>query len=489
MKKVFLYTGIIAIVAGLSFTSCQKTIENHNISKAYIPPVNGITSTTLGVKGSPTGPTAYAGTMLANTTYTVVGDIMVNAGDTIVIQQGVTICFQDTSCIVVKGVLISLGTQAAPVIMTDCSVTPNNSLSGNPTTTDPAWNGGAGWWSGIQCDTSCTLLALRWTQIWFTGAPFHRAEPCVGTKSGGTSYGILFQRTTGNFIMEDCKMYGGIDDAVRVQTGKFDLMRNVFEKMGYGGGDCNNVKSGGVGDCAYNLYIGLATNGSKGSNKGGNPVQCNMCMYNNTYVNCGWQNQSAGVGSDIDYEQGAEGACYNNLIVNCRIGLRIVGSPVADTIHLWYGNNFIYGDSVVVTSQFYPNPGGVTKLDAYVSPIPAETGYVYNPTGSGNYNATDAANICKENNPMFLNFPLPETYPMLQVNNYESTNGGPGFNFHLVSGSPCIGAGTTNFPAGYPINACASVSIPKLGFAPNESAPSSDIGCYPYTNTGSGNQQ
>jgi len=489
MKKLFLLTGTIAIVAGLSLSSCKKTIENHYVSPAYVPPVNGITSLTLGKQGSL--PTAYNGTLLTGNTYTVVGDIEVEQGDTIVIQAGVHICVTDTSCIIVKGVLISLGTQTNPVIMTDCAVTPNNSLSATEST-DPAWNGGNGWWSGIQCDTSCTLCLLKWTQLWFTGAPFHRLEPVNGTKANGTSYGVFFQRAQGNFIMEDCKMYGGIDDAVRVQSGQFDIMRNVFEKMGYQGGDCNNVKSGGVGDCAYNLYIGLATNGSKASNKGGNPVQCNMSMYNNTYINCGFRNASAGTGSDIDYEQGAEGCAYNNLIVNCRIGFRIVANPAADTLtsNMQYSNNFIYGDSVSVTSQFYPNPGGITKLGAYIAPIPAETGYVYNGVaGSGAYNAGDATTLCGKNNPMFVNFPLPETMPLMQVNNYESSNGGPGYNFHLAAGSPCIGAGTTTMMAGYPLNACKSVVIPKLGFAPDVSPPCVDLGCYPVSNPSIGNQQ
>lgn len=489
MKKLFILTVPLAIILGISLSSCKKTLENHYIS--VIPPskVNAITNP-MGVKGS-ASPTAYSGTMVAGTTYTIVGDVMVNPHDTIVVQPGVTICVEDTSCIVVKGVFISLGTQTNPVIMTDCAVTPNNSFS-ETELTDPAWNAGNGWWSGIQCDTSCTLLVLKWTQIWFTGAPFHRTEPVNGTKNNGTSYGVFFQNTNGNFIMEDCKMYGGIDDAVRVQSGKFDIMRNVFEKMGYQGGDCNNVKSGGVGDCAYNLYIGLATNGSKASDKGGSPVQCNMCIYNNTYINCGFRNNSGGVGSDVDYEQGAEGASYNNLIVNCRVGFRVVYSPIADTAHLWYGNNFIYGDSVIVTSQFYPNPGNITKLGAYIAPIPSETGYVYINTGSGTDNAADAAALCGENNPQFVNFPLPENYgqPLININNYESNYGGMGFNFHLASASsPCVGTGTTSFPSGFPLNACSSVSIPSLGFAPNESAPCSDIGCYPYYNTGIGNQQ
>jgi hypothetical protein len=486
MKNILLVPVTIIIAAALSLSSCKKVTENHNISKAYVPPVHGITTTTLGVKGSSV-PTAYSGTLLANTTYTVVGDIEVETGDTLYVQSGVTVCVQDTSCIVVKGALVSIGTQSSPVVFTDCAVTPNNSFSATEAN-DPAWNTGHGWWSGIQCDTSCTLCVLKWTQIWFAGAPFHRQEPVNGTKNGGTAYGIFFQRTTGNFIMEDCKMYATVDDAIRLQTGRFEIMRNVFEKTGYQGGDCNNVKSGGVGDCAYNLYIGCATNGSKASNKGGNPVQCNMCIYNNTYINCGFRNASGGTGSDIDYEQGAEGAAFNNLIVNCRVGFRVVYSPIADTTHLWYGNNFIYGDSVSVTSQFYPNPGNITKPGAYISPIPSETGYTYVPTGSGAYNSADAAALCEANNPKFVVFPLPETYgvPLIQVNNYEAPNN---FNFHLAAGSPCIGTGNASFPAGYPINACSSVSIPSIGFTPNESAPCSDIGCYPFASPAIGNQQ
>jgi hypothetical protein len=496
MKKLFLLSGTIAIVAVVSLSSCKKTIENHYVSPAYIPPVNGITSTTLGKVGSI--PTAYSGTLLANTTYTVVGDIEILPGDTLFIQPGVTVCVKDTSCIIVKGALVSIGTQTNPVIFTDCAVTPTNALS-TPELTDAAWYGGNGSWSGIQCDTSATLCLLKWTQIWFTGAPFHRLEPVNGTKANGTSYGIFFQRTNGNIIMEDCKMYGSVDDAVRIQTGQLEVMRCVFEKMGYQGGDNVNIKSGGVGDFAYNLGIGNATNTSKASNKGGSVIQCNVCMYNNTYIDGGWRNQSSGTGSDIDYEQGAEGCAYNNLIVNCRIGLRIVANPAADTNsgNLQYSNNFIYGDSVIVTGQFYPNPGGITKLGAYIAPIPAETGYVYNGVaGSGAYNAGDATTLCGKNNPKFVNFPLPETMPFIQVNNYETTNGGPGFNFHLAAGSPCIGAGTTTFMGGYPLNVCASVIISRLpsgftpsSFTPNESAPCTDIGCYPVSNPSIGNQQ
>ncbi len=487
MKKIAFAIGVLAIVAGI-LSSCKKTEENHQIAQPYIPPVNGITSTTLGVKGSPT-PTAYKGTLIANTTYTVVGDILVNKGDTLIVQPGVTVCVADTNCIGVKGVLISIGTQSNPVVFTDCDATPNNTL-GQPYSSDPAWFHGTspGWWNGINCDTSCTLLLLKWTQVWFTGAAFKRQQPIANTAVGSNSYGIFFQNTMGNFIMEDCKMYGSINDGIRVQTGRFEVMRSVFEKLGNNTNEAFNVKSGGVGDCAYNLFIGIATNGSKGSNKGGSPVQCDVCMYNNTYINCGWRQSQAAHGACINYEQNAKGAAYNNLIVDCKVGLRVVSNPIADTANLFYGNNFIYGDSLNVTEQFYPNPLYITKPDCYIAPIPAESGYVYNPNGSGAPNTTDATNLMGANPVNFVGFPTPENFglPMIAIDNYEAPNS---FNFRLQSNSPCVGTGTTAFPAGYPINACSSVSIPSLGFTVNESAPTNDIGCYPFTNTAIGNQQ
>lgn len=494
MKKTIFIIGIVAVLAGL-LSSCKKTIENHQIALAYKPPVHGITSTTLGVEGSSV-PTAYAGTLITGTTYTVVGDILVNYGDTLFIEPGVNICVEDTSCICVKGVLISIGTQTNPVIITDCNAVPNNTL-GQPYSTDPAWNHGTspGWWCGINCDTSCTLLLLKWTQIWFTGAAFKRQEPIANTAVGSNSYGIFFQRTSGNFIMEDCKMYGSINDGIRVQTGQFELMRSVFEKCGNNTNEAFNVKSGGVGDCAYNLFIGIATNGSKGSNKGGSPVQCNMAMYNNTYINCGWRQSQAAHGANINYEQNAKGAAYNNLIVDCKVGLRIVSNPIADTAHLWYSNNFIYGDSLNVTEEFYPNPLYITKTDCYIAPIPTESGYVYNPNGSGTPNVADATNLIGANPVNFVGFPTPENFnlPLSAIDNYEAPNN---FNFKLQSNSPCVGTGTTVFPAGYPIYACSSVYIPLLpngfasgSFTPDESLPCNDIGCYPFSNPAIGNQQ
>lgn len=481
MKKSLSITILAALMFVGIFNSCKKT--SNEIRNIYVPPV---------VVAHPVAPGdicgTISGTMTTGNTYNVICDITINAGDTLWLQPGVTVCVKNKSTIIVKGALISLGTQAQPNWFTVCDVSKINSVSQSESqATDPAWNNGQGWWTGINCDTSCTLLVLKWTHVEFTGASFPITENFVGGTQGATSKGILFQNPNGDFIMEDSWMYGSIDDAIRLSSGHCSIMRNTFEKAGYVGGDCVNIKSGSVGDVAYNLFIGTATNGSKASNKGGISPQCNINMYNNTYVDGGYRQASTGRGANINYEQGARGMIYNNLVVNCKYGIRVVFSPIADTANMSYGFNYIYCDSIAEMEQIYPT-GYITRPECYVVPIPSHTGYIYNPSGAVAYNDDS---LTGRNNPMFVNFPLPEAgiTNLFDINYvtpgtlppFTSTNGSS-FDFHLQSGSPALGIGTTAFS---PLNVISS-GVKATSYAPIVTPPNKDMGCYPID--GSGNQ-
>jgi len=512
MKKTNLLFGTLAIAVGL-LVSCKKnnSTQTTKISTPVYQVGSFITSTTLGTKNS-ASPTAYKGTLQANTTYSVVGDIIINVGDTILAQSGVTVCVENNSTICVRGVLISLGTQSNPNYFTACGVTPVDQVGTDPLT-DPAYNGGAGQWTGICCDTTCTLLDLQWTHVNYTGGIFAVNEPVNGCGSGGTSYGILFQNPKGDLIMTDSWMYGGIDDAVRIQQGRICFMRNTFEKMGYVGGDCLNAKHGTQGVMAYNLFIGEATNGTKCSDKGsGNFVECNINMYNNTYINCGYRQASfSSRGSDIDYEQGGRGLCYNNLIVNCRNGIRIGNGenqiPMPDTTNCYYGYNYIYADSDQEVDQFFPIQAGTWTRDVQVGPYPGA--YVvptvaalglpanfYSPNriaNGGDDLAYDAPSVAGKNNPMFKNFPLPEPvngFSLAAISSIATGKAttGSNYDFHLQTGSPAIGIGTTmgitSAFENIPNPVTADVTNPN--FAPSVTGPGVDMGCY-QTN-GSGNQ-
>ncbi len=464
------YSLLIMSVLVSAFISCKKSgVETKNISSGIPYVAKGLSDTTSGG--------AVKGTMLQGKTYTIKRDLIVPKNDTLYLQSGVTVCISNNACIIIQGVLISMGTKDSNNYFTVCSLKKNFSIV--PAVSDIAWNNGNGWWPGIQCDTSCTLCCIKWTHIEYTGAATAITEPFAGSKPAATNKGILFQNHLGDLIVEDSWIYGTIDDPIRISDGRISIMRNTFEKCGYSSNDCANAKGGTYGDMAYNLFVGSATNGTKASSKGAGigENECQINMYNNTYVNGGFRT-GADKGADIDFEQSAQGMAYNNLIVNCRVGLRVIGPtpnlaaiPNADTSNLSYSNNYFYGDSVSIVDQIYP-VGYITKPGAYIIPVPATTNYVYN-NASGGASSYDASGLAGRNNPLFVNFPLPEFQALYEINCVGN------YNFRLQASSPAIGKGYTGF------SALAVTKVPsKFPYSAVVSQPGSDIGCYQRNGTG-----
>ena len=445
---------LYAVVGLALFASCKKSNDNVQVST---PPFQ------VGQPVSNTAPLSGAikGTMLAGETYTISGDVTVNAGDTLLLQSGVTVKLTASASITVKGSIISLGTSTAPN-----SITTGAAKADNPSSTlanDPAFKGQ---WLGINCDTTCALFVMKWTHVEFAGATFATA-PVSGLTPNTASFAIFFQNPNGIFILEDSWIYGSTDDAVRVTDGKISIMRNTFEKTGSNTGESVNVKSGTVGDIAYNLFVGSATNGTKISNAGATAIQANLTCYNNTYVDCGFrQSDYAGHGGSINLEKQGKAKIFNNLVVNSRVGLRIANT--ADTSNSTYGNSYFYGDSAVVTNQFY-SVGDVTHPQTSDIPLPSS----YLPAGYAPGDAYDGSSLVGANNPSFKNFPLPNFQ-------YQQFDYASGFDFHLGSASPALGKGTTSF------SALSVVPVdPKFG-ATEITQPGTDIGC--YQSNGKGNQ-
>ena len=461
MKKVNMKKSLSGAMLGLCaglllFSACKK----NDGSVISTPPLQ------VGATVDDSKPLcgSIKGTMLAGKTYTIGCDVVVNQGDTLVLQSGVHVNVTGSYSFTVKGVMISLGTKAAPNWFTVPGVVKTDGPNLNETT-DPAFSGK---WLGIACDTSCPLLVMKWTHIEFAGGLW--GTPTVANVAAGDkSRLILFQNPNGNLIVEDSWLYGCVDDAIRLSSGKFSLMRNTAEKCGYQGGDVFNAKSGSVGDMAYNVFIGTATTGTKASNKGGVGSQTNINMYNNTYVNGGWRQIQTGRGGDVNYEEGAKGSAYNNLIVNCKFGLRIVNNPAADTLNMHYGNSYNYGDSLSIVNQFYPQ-GYITVPQATDIPAPS-TFLPANYTLGAIYNAPS---LVGKNDPMFVSFPLPNP-SSVGVNGIAHVAGS---DFHLKSGSPCIGKGYQSFA---PLKA---VPLSANYGATEFTMPGKDIGAYQTDGTG-----
>jgi Fe-S cluster assembly iron-binding protein IscA len=471
MRKLKL-TGI-GVVLTLAIASCKKS-DSSNVSAAQIQ-IGQAVSSAAPLTGS------IKGTMLTGQTYTITGDVTVNAGDTLLIQKGVTVNVKNASALVVNGTLVSLGTKDAPVTITDPS---RAKTTGSSTaTSDSAYAGG---WTGIYCGPTCPLLVIKWTHLDFAGAGI-QTIPFTGP-SVGDQYCIYFGNPNGNFILEDSWIYGTPDDAVRFYGGHVNIMRNTLEKCGGTGGDGFNAKGGTQGNMAYNLIIGGATNGTKSANDGGIQPQCMIAMYNNTYINDGFRNTGtfgARSGS-IEVENNSRALVYNNLVVDCAFGVRIAGGNnvtakvyLADTTgphagdpitQTAYGYNYFYGDDVSITNQFVPtNVAQAVVTHPQATGIPnlaAFLGAAY--TFGKQY---DGTSLVGQNNPMFVNYPLPNL-------NYKTQASVDAYNFHLQSNSPAIGKGFQGF------SAIANVPVDPTFGATAIVGPGKDIGCYQADGTG-----
>jgi hypothetical protein len=466
----------------LALAACSKKSDNVVVSQPQIQVGQAISNSGTLAAGT------YKGTMLAGKTYTVSGNITINAGDTLLVQKGVTINMAAGANFIVNGDIIFLGTQAAPINITD----PARSKTTGPSAvgTDSAYVGG---WGGIYCSGTSKLVVIKWTHLNFGGAalPALPFNTTAGLKAGD-QFIMYFENPNGVFIMEDSWVYGSPDDVARFYGGSYNLMRNTLEKCGGTGGDGLNPKGSSVGNMAYNLYIGGATNGTKPASDGTTAGECQFAIYNNTYINDGYRNTGvygARSGS-VEVENNSRATVYNNLVVDCDFGVRIAGGPggakvyLADTTYnasalipqLSVGYNFYYADDVSQADQFVP-----TSIAQPVVTHPQTTGVPNMASFLGAsyvFGATyDGTSLVGKNNPMFVNYPLP-----VAANFWITQCSIDSYNFHLQAGSPAIGAGTTTavspITAGIPLNP----NFGSSGITP----PGKDIGC--YQSNGTGNQ-
>jgi len=496
MKTQKLFAASTVVAAIVMLVSCSK--ESNKVSKPQFKAGEEITTETL--SGN------VKGTMLTGKTYYFGGPVTVNAGDTLVMQSGVKLLSTDPSAmLIINGVFISLGTKDKPNWITGKDADVNPSAYKQTVYTDPNIDKGLSLsnklWGGIQCGSTCTLFDVKWTHLDFAGGTVPSSSPVVTGfvyKAGDVLFATSFQNQNGVYILEDSWIYGTTSDVARITQGSVQIMRNTVEKLGYNDGDAFNTKGGTTGNMAYNLIIGSSKGGTKASGTGSvvGEVKGKVHMYNNTYINCGWRSLDPDRGANVDIEEGASGYAYNNIIVNCRTGIRFLENPAPDTTHCAYGNNLYYGDSLNVTSQFLPS----SHLGKYnTTDIPLPSSYYTFPNQNywfvvkGKPQATagaaippanegyDGTALIGQNNPKFVNYPLPApvgtaTYgPRLGSMTWQGT-----YDFHLTSGSPAIGKGFTGFS---PIQTGVS-AITNTDLAATITAPNKDLGAFPTDNTG-----
>jgi hypothetical protein len=437
MKKITMYALFAAV---LTFAACgddKTTIDD------------GIQDSVKTVNASTTDISGYTrGTLLAGKTYNMVGTVIIPENETLSVEPGVTIIvgndgsgsgFQFT----VNGTLAAIGTKAQPITFTVAEA--DRKIE----------NIFEGLWCGFQGSAKAKAIVLKHCKVSYLGG-----QGGAGTvRAGKATYGIASLDPNTEIIVEDCHFTGSVDDMFRPNGGKINIVRNVFEFAGETGGDGLNIKGGTIGNIAYNVFIGGATNAYKVSNEGSTTIQTNVNVYNNIALNCGFRRAGNTRGANINYEVGARGYAYNNIVANCKRGMRALAD--ADLPNIKFDHNLYYAAYTEMVAEKIPT-------DAVV---PTET-----VLGANNIiGSTD------ENNPMWQNVDL-KAFTMVDflagANQNRALNEKGTKDFRLKAGSPCIGKGTKQWA---PVQVQWVVSG---DLAPSIMQPSTDIGAYPLDNTG-----
>ncbi|MDP4238394.1 MAG: T9SS type A sorting domain-containing protein [Bacteroidota bacterium] len=368
------------------------------------------TNITVGTKGG-NGGVEVSGTWSAGSTVTVYDHMIIPAGQSLTIQEGVNVQIADTTLkieMIVLGNLYCKGTAANPINIT---VQPNL-VPSTVSTTRPF----PGLWGSIICDATCEELLMLHTNIKYYGAATTNNSPSVmlhlyKNLSGQTEPYMNFRNNVnGKLVIEYCTFSNGMDDGIYIEGGNVIYAYNTLYQNGLSGGDATNLKAGTVADLGYNMYYSPNTNAFKLSNSGSRSPQCNVVVYNNTIVNAGWRRPTVKGGS-IWYEAGVVAKTYNTLFVNDRFGIKCDGTqdPACDADY-----NFYYGYGQNCVNNFNAPTKGLFPNGAHD---------IYGSTAGSN-------------DPLFVNYALSTDTMNSKLD--------PAWDFHLRAGSPTIGAGTTN---------------------------------------------
>lgn len=374
--------------------------------------------------------------------------ILIPPGESLTIQPGVTVLICDTGTITSRnqsgnkleidalGDFYCLGTQSQPIV-----IKVNDSLI-NTNSYGPYGQ----YWGSIFTDTSCHEFIMTWTNMSNTGyvttntsysvqlglfkAAAGETTPEICYRGGmGVNGGVS---PHGKLVVEHDTFHNTSDDCVYVQGGNFIIANNTVYTEGETGGDCFDIKSGSWGDICYNLVYNPNTNGVKLANTGGYNPTIDVVAYNNTILKAGWRRPNVKGGS-IWLESGAIGHIYNNMVVDCRFGLKnsVETNGGADTSSRW-DYQYYFGQSQVCINQYQP----------YDSTTMTGTPDVV--AGPHDVRATSLKN---NDDPMFVNFPFVGTDTSTvagSVGFFLDSTFNLAYNFHLKAGSPAIGKGTTN---------------------------------------------
>ncbi len=394
MKTSVFSLPLLAIMATMLVFSCSKSTKD---SPAPILPDKGDTISLSG---------AVSGIWRKGSLYRITGHVEVPKGQSLTIQEGVTVMMMNPDIkpeFIVQGNLYCYGTATNPIKFT----VPENLKAAN------TWGR---LWGGIIAGTESSEILLEYTELEYGGAVTTEESPSVKAglykaEAGEAVPAVWFGNPNGKLVIMHCKIHNFGEDGIYVDGGKLIVAYNTFYTTGETGADAINIKSGTLIDAAFNLIYSPNTNALKTSNSGDRTPQAHVIAYNNTIVNAGWRRPTIKGGS-IWLEKGVHTDLYNNLLVNNRFGIkRDAGNPEDNRSEIF--STFYYGHNQQCVDQFQPSKDIIG--------------------GIGDIRGTKAG----ENDPKFENYPLDT-----DMNNYTFS---ASWDFHLKPGSPALTGGKTDF--------------------------------------------
>ena len=393
MKRLsFIFAALLTIVA---FSSCDPTEE-------------------VVVKEYPEG------AMVWKNDTTINSHVVVPVGVSLYIEPGVTVTLDDTIVrpeIVVLGNLYCYGTAEKPITFT---------VAEQYRTEEKRFNR---YWGGIICGYDSKEVVLDYVTVEYAGAQTTEQSASFQnqlfkTETGEGVPGFHFCNTGGQFVIQNSTFRNNAEDHIYITGGKSIVMNNKFIANGFDGGEAINYKSGCVADVAFNLVYDANSNGLKLSNKGAIEPHTHLFAYNNTIVNSGWRRPKVKGGS-VWLEENIYVELYNNLIADCRWGVKHDASAVEDT------------RSAITPNYYFASTAiGVEQLQA-----DSASGRI---KGANDIVSASAG----DKNPLFATFNQQAT---VDINAGTTKSGNipqrynSSWNFRLGAGSPALTGGKTNF--------------------------------------------
>lgn len=424
---------VIATAMTFILASCEKTKPE----TPYNQGDNDSTEVTDGISGK------VSGIWSAGSTVNVSGHITVPEGESLTIEEGVTVIFSEQGVGVnhvpiefsVDGNLYCLGTEEAPIRLTVAEElrTEANKFSGL--------------WGGIVAGRTCGEMLIDHTIIEYCGGQVIEGSPAATHgyyTAGDDAYPqITTNNVNGHYVITNSIIRNGWSDGIYMMGGNAIIANNIFSSTGYDGAEAVNIKSGCKVDVAGNVMFSPNTNGLKlsSSDEGGERYQAQIQAYNNTIINAGWRRDGE-KGGCIYVEERAKVNVFNNLLVNCKfraitpaydeensedcydransmIDYNFYASGLTESSIIWAGEYEDDGETLMYSGVKYAYEGYAFNHESYDT----EKADIHSIIAK---NATEAAEL----DPMFVNYNI-DSDPASHV--FDEN-----WDFHVSAGSPVL---------------------------------------------------